>query len=66
MPQWAGSCWYYLRYLDPLNSEEFVSEDIEKYWMSGEAGGVDLYVGGVEHAVLHLLYSRFGIKSCLI
>ncbi|GIS34311.1 MAG: hypothetical protein Ct9H90mP5_07600 [Acidimicrobiaceae bacterium] len=55
MPQWAGSCWYYLRYLDPLNSEEFVSEDIEKYWMSGETGGVDLYVGGVEHAVLHLL-----------
>ncbi len=62
MPQWAGSCWYYLRYLDPLNSEEFVSEDIEKYWMSGETGGVDLYVGGVEHAVLHLLYSRFWHK----
>tara|TARA_Y100000768_G_scaffold338610_1_gene281413 strand:- start:4187 stop:6808 length:2622 start_codon:yes stop_codon:yes gene_type:complete len=62
MPQWAGSCWYYLRYLDPLNSEEFVSEDVEKYWMSGETGGVDLYVGGVEHAVLHLLYSRFWHK----
>ena len=62
MPQWAGSCWYYLRYLDPLNKEEFVSEEIEKYWMSGETGGVDLYVGGVEHAVLHLLYSRFWHK----
>ncbi|MED5446275.1 MAG: leucine--tRNA ligase [Actinomycetota bacterium] len=62
MPQWAGSCWYYLRYLDPFNSEEFVSEDVEKYWMSGETGGVDLYVGGVEHAVLHLLYSRFWHK----
>ena len=62
MPQWAGSCWYYLRYLDPFNSKEFVSEDVEKYWMSGETGGVDLYVGGVEHAVLHLLYSRFWHK----
>jgi leucyl-tRNA synthetase len=59
MPQWAGSCWYYLRYLDPTNSEKFVSEDVERYWMSG---GVDLYVGGVEHAVLHLLYSRFWHK----
>lgn len=62
MPQWAGSCWYYLRYLDPTNSEEFVSEDVERYWMSGGVGGVDLYVGGVEHAVLHLLYSRFWHK----
>ena len=62
MPQWAGSCWYYLRYLDPFNSKEFVSKDVEKYWMSGETGGVDLYVGGVEHAVLHLLYSRFWHK----
>ena len=62
MPQWAGSCWYYLRYLDPDNDNEFVSKDIEKYWMSGDTGGVDLYVGGVEHAVLHLLYSRFWHK----
>ena len=62
MPQWAGSCWYYLRYLDPTNSGNFVAKDIEEYWMSGDAGGVDLYVGGVEHAVLHLLYSRFWHK----
>ena len=62
MPQWAGSCWYYLRYLDPQNDECFVDSDIEKYWMKGETGGVDLYVGGVEHAVLHLLYSRFWHK----
>jgi leucyl-tRNA synthetase len=65
MPQWAGSCWYYLRYLDPRNHERFVDEDIERYWMNptGDAlGGVDLYVGGVEHAVLHLLYSRFWQK----
>ena len=62
MPQWAGSCWYYLRYLDPDNTEAFVAKDIEQYWMSGETGGVDLYVGGVEHAVLHLLYSRFWHK----
>ncbi|HKL59277.1 MAG TPA: leucine--tRNA ligase, partial [Sphaerochaeta sp.] len=54
MPQWAGSCWYYLRYLDPNNSERFVSEEKEQYWMP-----VDLYVGGAEHAVLHLLYARF-------
>ena len=59
MPQWAGSCWYYLRYLDPENSTRFCDPEIEKYWM---AGGVDLYVGGVEHAVLHLLYSRFWHK----
>ena len=57
MPQWAGSCWYYLRYLDPKNDKEFVSKDIEKYWMP-----VNLYVGGAEHAVLHLLYSRFWHK----
>ena len=54
MPQWAGSCWYYLRYLDPKNSKEAWSKEAENYWMP-----VDLYVGGVEHAVLHLLYSRF-------
>ncbi len=57
MPQWAGSCWYYLRYLDPDNSERFVDPIAEKYWMP-----VDLYVGGVEHAVLHLLYARFWHK----
>jgi leucyl-tRNA synthetase len=65
MPQWAGSCWYYLRYLDPRNSERFVDPEVERYWMnpSGDAlGGVDLYVGGVEHAVLHLLYARFWHK----
>ncbi|MEA2468706.1 MAG: leucyl-tRNA synthetase, partial [Thermoleophilaceae bacterium] len=65
MPQWAGSCWYYLRYLDPHNSERFVDAEVERYWMnpSGDAhGGVDLYVGGVEHAVLHLLYARFWHK----
>ena len=66
MPQWAGSCWYELRYLDPTNSERFVDAEVEKYWMgpksAGHTGGVDLYVGGVEHAVLHLLYSRFWHK----
>ncbi len=64
MPQWAGSCWYYLRYLDPTNEERFVDREVERYWMGsgGTAGGVDLYVGGVEHAVLHLLYSRFWHK----
>lgn len=60
MPQWAGSCWYYLRYIDPDNDEIFVDPEKEKYWM-GEHG-VDLYVGGAEHAVLHLLYSRFWHK----
>ena len=60
MPQWAGSCWYYLRYLDPLNETAPVDPDIERYWMS--PSGVDLYVGGVEHAVLHLLYARFWHK----
>ncbi len=54
MPQWAGSCWYYLRYIDPENAEKGWNEAKEKYWMP-----VDLYIGGAEHAVLHLLYSRF-------
>jgi len=65
MPQWAGSCWYYLRYLDPANDEVLVDPAIEQYWMGGgkTPGGVDLYVGGVEHAVLHLLYSRFWHKA---
>ena len=63
MPQWAGSCWYYLRYCDAKNSERFVGEAAEKYWMGGgKPGGVDLYVGGTEHAVLHLLYARFWHK----
>jgi leucyl-tRNA synthetase len=58
MPQWAGSCWYYLRYIDPENDTAFVAKDKEKYWMP-----VDLYIGGAEHAVLHLLYSRFWHKA---
>ena len=63
MPQWAGSCWYYLRFCDPQNDEGFVGEEAERYWMGGQkSGGVDLYVGGTEHAVLHLLYSRFWHK----
>ncbi len=63
MPQWAGSCWYYLRYLDPENDERFCDPAVERYWMGdGESGGVDLYVGGAEHAVLHLLYARFWHK----
>jgi leucyl-tRNA synthetase len=57
MPQWAGSSWYYLRYLDPFNQTALVGPDIERYWMRPD--GVDLYVGGVEQAVLHLLYARF-------
>ncbi|MEQ9425161.1 MAG: leucine--tRNA ligase [Cyclobacteriaceae bacterium] len=57
MPQWAGSCWYYLRYIDPKNDTQLVDKDKEKYWMN-----VDLYVGGAEHAVLHLLYARFWHK----
>ncbi|MEP7201156.1 MAG: leucine--tRNA ligase [Ilumatobacteraceae bacterium] len=71
MPQWAGSCWYELRYLDPTNEQRFVDPEVEKYWMGPQEaghngrphpGGVDLYVGGVEHAVLHLLYARFWHK----
>jgi leucyl-tRNA synthetase len=66
MPQWAGSCWYELRYLDPDNDQAMVDPVNERYWMGprreGDSGGVDLYVGGVEHAVLHLLYARFWHK----
>ena len=69
MPQWAGSCWYYLRFLDSQNADAFVSSTAESYWMGTEASsglkatpGVDLYVGGTEHAVLHLLYARFWHK----
>ena len=69
MPQWAGSCWYHLRYCDPTNTEMLCDPAIERYWMGPRSdiradhpGGVDLYVGGVEHGVLHLLYSRFWHK----
>ena len=72
MPNWAGSCWYYLRYLDPHSTEHAVDPELERYWLGPQrehpapgrraTGGVDLYVGGVEHAVLHLLYSRFWHK----
>ena len=69
MPQWAGSCWYEMRYLDPTNEDRFVDPAVEEYWMGPQTderadhpGGVDLYVGGVEHAVLHLLYARFWHK----
>ncbi len=73
MPQWAGSCWYYLRYLDPRNPHVFVDREAERYWMAGGSSegeascrpavpGIDLYVGGTEHAVLHLLYARFWHK----
>lgn len=57
MPQWAGSCWYYLRFIDPTNSQRMLDKEAEQYWMP-----VDLYVGGAEHAVLHLLYARFWHK----
>jgi len=60
MPQWAGSCWYYLRYCDPKNSRAPIDPAVEKYWMGDK--GVDLYIGGAEHAVLHLLYARFWHK----
>ncbi|MGI8435805.1 MAG: leucine--tRNA ligase [Chthoniobacterales bacterium] len=63
MPQWAGSCWYYLRFCDPNDDQRFVGQEAERYWMNaGNPGGVDLYVGGTEHAVLHLLYARFWHK----
>ncbi|WP_371606448.1 leucine--tRNA ligase [Streptomyces sp. NBC_01213] len=66
MPNWAGSCWYELRYLDPNNDQRLVDPAIEQYWMGPRegqpTGGVDLYVGGAEHAVLHLLYARFWSK----
>jgi len=66
MPNWAGSCWYELRYLDPRNTDALVGSEAERYWMgpqgSAPLGGADLYVGGVEHAVLHLLYARFWHK----
>ncbi|MFF5896017.1 leucine--tRNA ligase [Streptomyces argenteolus] len=66
MPNWAGSCWYELRYLDPHNDRQLVDPAIEQYWMGPRegqpTGGVDLYVGGAEHAVLHLLYARFWSK----
>ena len=65
MPQWAGSCWYYLRYLDPTNEDAMVDPAVERAWAAGGTGAdgtpktglVDVYVGGVEHAVLHLLYA---------
>ncbi len=67
MPQWAGSCWYYLRFCDPQNQARFVGQEAERYWTGADEkpekpGGVDLYVGGTEHAVLHLLYARFWHK----
>jgi len=61
MPQWGGSCWYYLRYIDPKNDTIFCDLEKQKYWMP-----VDLYVGGSEHTVLHLMYARFWHKSFLI
>ncbi len=69
MPQWAGSCWYYLRFCDPRNANAFIAPEVERYWLGGvgpdgapKHGGVDLYMGGAEHAVLHLLYARFWHK----
>lgn len=57
MPQWAGSCWYYLRFIDPKNDKEICSPELQRKWLP-----VDLYIGGAEHAVLHLLYARFWHK----
>ncbi len=64
MPQWGGSCWYYLRYCDSQNNEAPISKEADDYWLgkNGNPGGVDLYIGGTEHAVLHLLYARFWHK----
>lgn len=65
MPQWAGSCWYYIRFCDTNNSNNFIDKEVEKYWSgeeNGKNGMVDLYIGGTEHAVLHLLYARFWHK----
>jgi leucyl-tRNA synthetase len=66
MPNWAGSCWYHLRYLDPHNDERLVDPELDRYWLApregASTGGVDLYIGGSEHAVLHLLYARFWQK----
>ena len=66
MPQWAGSCWYEMRYTDPTNAKRFAGEENLAYWMGPRegkvSGGTDMYVGGVEHAVLHLLYARFWQK----
>ncbi|MDA9924236.1 leucine--tRNA ligase [Verrucomicrobiales bacterium] len=64
MPQWGGSCWYYLRYCDAQNPDAPIGKEAEQYWMAknGNPGGVDLYIGGTEHAVLHLLYARFWHK----
>jgi len=68
MPNWAGSCWYYLRYMDPKNDQAMAAPEAERYWSgvthnSDTAGAVDLYIGGAEHAVLHLLYARFWHKA---
>ena len=65
MPGWAGSCWYFIRFCDPDNADVFIAPEIERYWLGpteGGKGGVDLYIGGAEHAVLHLLYARFWHK----
>ncbi|SDC80721.1 leucine--tRNA ligase [Actinokineospora iranica] len=66
MPNWAGSCWYQMRYVDPTDDQRFCEPENERYWLGpqspGDTGGVDLYIGGVEHAVLHLLYARFWQK----
>ncbi|MEM7386736.1 MAG: leucine--tRNA ligase, partial [Verrucomicrobiota bacterium] len=63
MPQWAGSCWYFMRFCDAANADRFVGKEAEAYWLGGDQpGSVDLYIGGAEHAVLHLLYARFWHK----